>query len=39
MKVEMCPKYLKSSSEVRVAQTPLIIEEKFYHLGICVGKP
>lgn len=39
MKVGMCPKYLKSSSEVRLAQVPLIIEEKFYHLGIYVCKP
>ena len=39
MKRRMCPKCLKSSSEVWVAQGPLIIEEKFYHLGICACKP
>ena len=39
MKMGMCPKCLKSSSEFRVAQAPLITEEKFYHLGICVCKP
>ena len=39
MKMGLCPKCLKSSSEFRVAQAPLITEEKFYHLGICVCKP